>query len=523
MQENDPAALNRTVNSRSSPPLASKRTAVVATTKAPAAEASSHSNRASTSGRKDDAIQRRDWINYAAVLSQKQHALELSAKLPKDALREAQQLEVQISEASGERRKLAATLHANINKVHALVAGVKAKLADVQPGQDYIQALAAAMDESEREITTLKEGQRVQFEELAQQERLLTRDLELMMDRMESPAWDVCAQEPAPKRSGQPSSNGRLQARQGGGGGLLPEVLAMDDFMDRHGEFGGWQAEDNAEFERILAACRGDYSHATLVAYDEMVGFSKADIIAHARWHAEYTDLAVSKRIAIAEWRCRRDAERAALAAQASVGPASAQQAQAEREESEQEQRLQREYQKQALSEWKAAKQEEERAALEGRRRVREEAQQAKEAERAAKQAANKAQLEDYRKQKMAEQRRAEQAAAEAAAAKVTPVAPEALQRLQERNEALMRRREELATAKAREQAEKAERLEKLRQEVAGQIEARVKPDPQRLLRPTSAQQIRKVAAEEGGHAPRQSGFIRNVQHRAVPSWRKGL
>lgn len=59
--------------------------------------------------------------------------------------------------------------------------------------------------------------------------------------------------------------------------------------------------------------------------------------------------------------------------------------------------------------------------------------------------------------------------------------------------------------------------------QVSCQIEMRVKPDPQRLLKPTTTQTLRQAVAEEEGHAPRQSGFIRNVQHRAVPAWRKGL
>ena len=68
------------------------------------------------------------------------------------------------------------------------------------------------------------------------------------------------------------------------GGGLLPEVEVYDDFHELHGPTGGWHPDDHAEFERILKACRGDYSHATLMCYDQMVGFKRADIIAHARY-----------------------------------------------------------------------------------------------------------------------------------------------------------------------------------------------------------------------------------------------
>ena len=74
------------------------------------------------------------------------------------------------------------------------------------------------------------------------------------------------------------------------GGGLLPEVEAFEGFHERHGSTGGWHPDDHSEFERILKACRGDYSHATLMCYDHMIGFKRADIIAHARWAAHGLD-----------------------------------------------------------------------------------------------------------------------------------------------------------------------------------------------------------------------------------------
>ena len=66
-------------------------------------------------------------------------------------------------------------------------------------------------------------------------------------------------------------------------GGLLSEVETFDAFHEQHGTTGGWHVDDHTEFERILKACKGDYSHATLLCYDEMIGFKRADIIAHAR------------------------------------------------------------------------------------------------------------------------------------------------------------------------------------------------------------------------------------------------
>ena len=56
----------------------------------------------------------------------------------------------------------------------------------------------------------------------------------------------------------------------------MPEVEASEDFHEQHGPTGGWHPDDHSEFERILKACKGDYSHATLMCCDHMIGFKQA-------------------------------------------------------------------------------------------------------------------------------------------------------------------------------------------------------------------------------------------------------
>lgn len=54
------------------------------------------------------------------------------------------------------------------------------------------------------------------------------------------------------------------------------------------------------------------------------------------RWHAEHQELYVRKRIAVAEWRSQKDAQKAALAAEAYLEPATARQAQEQRRQQQQ-------------------------------------------------------------------------------------------------------------------------------------------------------------------------------------------
>ena len=72
-------------------------------------------------------------------------------------------------------------------------------------------------------------------------------------------------------------------ALQGGERALVAEVIEFDEFVEAHGACGGWHPDDHAEFLRILTSCRGDYSHAILIATDQLPGVSKDEIVSHAR------------------------------------------------------------------------------------------------------------------------------------------------------------------------------------------------------------------------------------------------
>lgn len=64
--------------------------------------------------------------------------------------------------------------------------------------------------------------------------------------------------------------------------------------MTTHGPTGGWHPDDHKTFMEVLKACKGDYHSAALQCIDAMFGYTKADIIQHARWHADYMDLQAS-------------------------------------------------------------------------------------------------------------------------------------------------------------------------------------------------------------------------------------
>lgn len=89
-----------------------------------------------------------------------------------------------------------------------------------------------------------------------------------------------------------------------------PDIVAHDDYVAEFGPTGGWHPDDHASWVRVLRLCKGDAAVAVEVAEEEMVGFSREEIIAHARWHAELDDLAYRKRAAVASWRLQMDRQK---------------------------------------------------------------------------------------------------------------------------------------------------------------------------------------------------------------------
>ncbi|KAL3133005.1 hypothetical protein ABBQ38_006914 [Trebouxia sp. C0009 RCD-2024] len=421
-----------------------------------------------------------------------------------------------------DRRLLVSALAARTSKIKGTIESIQNKLSKPEPGPEFVQSLAAALDAGEHQITDLKQEKRHKYNALTKEEHYLSRELELMLDRLESPAWNLAHQ--SEQASLQPPV-ARVPAayHPKQGGGLLPEVEAFDDFHEQHGPTGGWHPDDHSEFERILKVCKGDYSHATLMCYDQMIGFKRSDIIAHARWHAEHQELYVRKRIALAEWRNQKEAEKAAIALQAAVDRPSARQAQHQRQQHQEQSRMSRELRQQSLAEWKAAREQEEREITVQLAEQQELQKQAELTALAERQAANKHKLEEYHHLKAHQDA---QAAAQAALATGQPVSrldPEQLHRIQQRNHELMQRKTESAAAKQHGEEQRLSRLHAIQQQVSAKVNAKVQKDPQRILKVTAAAQQRLAAEQEDSHSSKPSGFIRHISGKGVPAWRQPL
>jgi hypothetical protein len=61
-------------------------------------------------------------------------------------------------------------------------------------------------------------------------------------------------------------------------------VVEFNEFVAAHGECGGWEAEDHAEFVAILKSVKGDYTQAVTATLECCVGYTRAEVMQHARW-----------------------------------------------------------------------------------------------------------------------------------------------------------------------------------------------------------------------------------------------
>ncbi|KAK9832336.1 hypothetical protein WJX74_006991 [Apatococcus lobatus] len=340
-----------------------------------------------------------------------------------------------------------------------------------------------------------------------------------MEQRIEAVAWELdsrgcsSASEPAESSHRQvqilPAALEKVVV--GSDRALVLEVIEFDEFVEAQGASGGWHPDDHAEFLRILTSCRGDYSHAILIATDQL---------------PEYDDLLVRKRIAVAQWRMRRNAEKAAASiAEQAEQPKSARQAQQEQQAAAHQQRLKREVQRRAVQSWRERKAQQEAEADAADRHERHLQQKAKLEASQAWQAAARARLRSYHNSKAKEKREHEMADIQRTDARpATAPPPEQLQRAEARAQDMLQRRADLKHAPEVLLEERKRRQHALAQKVAQGFKAKAALEEEgRLHQDTSAFRIRRNILHTDGLTAQGSGFICHVQAKIVPQWRQGL
>mmetsp|Transcript_18047 Transcript_18047/g.38828 ORF Transcript_18047/g.38828 Transcript_18047/m.38828 type:complete len:237 (+) Transcript_18047:2-712(+) len=234
-------------------------------------------------------------------------------------------------------------------------------------------------------------------------------------------------------------------------------------------------------------------------------------------------DLLVRKRMAIEKWKAAKQESRSKQLVQAALLDTNtameAGREHQDRAQRDQHQEAERQVQKEMVRMWKEqqeARQQADREAAEARRQEEGQRQRIVREER---QNVNKMKLELHRqvKDQVARQQRAQ---AEAAAQHQAVPDPAAAWRVQQRTNAVLKKRHDLLASKETKLQQRTDVQRKLLAKVKHEEAAR---DPARLLKGTAAHMQRVEAQRKEEAASKDSAFILHVSHRAAPSWRAGL
>lgn len=83
--------------------------------------------------------------------------------------RDGRQAQVELNQQATDRRLLASALAARTNKIKGNIESIKGRLSNPEPGTDFVQSLATALDAGEQQITNLKQEQRQKYDALTKE------------------------------------------------------------------------------------------------------------------------------------------------------------------------------------------------------------------------------------------------------------------------------------------------------------------------------------------------------------------
>ena len=396
-----------------------------------------------------------------------------------------------------------------------------------------VEELRSKMVDIESSISAFKAKQKAIYDDLIRDELQCVNEIASLDKKMA--AWE--RQKPLSARSTAGRGDAAIARLFPGAGGvdavadLPPAVLAFEKFQQQSGgSCGGWNEEDHAIFMRIRQKHKGKSSLFIEEAAPLLAPRSSDDILRHEEWFREHDRLLEAKRAAIEEWR------KSKLVKQKEGCDSYRENEQAEKDRlrrMEMERREKAELDKikkeAEVAAWKRAREEEK--ARETDKKVAEEEEAKRKAEvEAARKAKLKIKADEFARAKeeaARELREAEARADRIEREKKRKTAAEEILKFQERDQMTVAQRIVFNQRRAAEEIEKARRLEKMKENVS------VERDPERLVRPTKGMEERRRAKEKEEEEERNrfvkgerngaSFNVRQIQHRATPSWRTGV
>nr|XP_034326271.1 coiled-coil domain-containing protein 112-like isoform X5 [Crassostrea gigas] len=384
------------------------------------------------------------------------------------------------SKLTGDIKSEQVKVKQQLEKISHMVKRFHKELKDVKPTPEFVEKLKVIMEEIEGTITSFKENQRKQYEELIRDERMTYQEIQAMERKFD--AWSQLAEKPdnKSKTPAAPLASARDITKD-----LPPQVAAFEKFLEETGGIrGGWDEYDHGTFLKFRNRYKGKIifiKHA-LVAIPTK---TEEEIRDHEDWYQTYLSMNEKKKESIKKWREKKEGEKEEV-----LSKVESELAEDQQKEEQKQQRLKEQIQEEKrqrfsqLNAWKVQK-ELERAQAE-EKKLREALDKAqKEEDRKKEKAELKQKVENYKKEREEEEKFLEDQ-----------------KKVWEEEE------------KERHRQNSAREIHRFRD----RVDIEVDRDPSRLLKPTAGWTSR--LKDKG---PSGSGPVIQMPHRAIPSWRQGL
>ena len=401
-----------------------------------------------------------------------------------------------------------------LNKIKNRVKRFHRELQDVKPTPEFVEKLKVIMEEIESQITSFKDNQCQQFEELMRDEKLTSQEIIALEHKFDS--WARLGA--APVTTAGSGKTTALASHRDITKDLPPEVAEFERFMQLNsGIRGGWDEYDHSTFLKHRNRHRGKLSFLR-----EVVSFlptkTEQEIRDHESWYQQYLQLNDRKKEAIQKWRDRKEVEKDQLISRATVNKDLEEEEQQVKQQRKQEvMEVERQQQRSQLNKWKINK-ELERAQAE-ERKLRQQMEKAKQDEREKQsQLERKKQVEEYKR--LREEKERQQALERVLMEEIEKehrqnrYGQEMIAKFRERDMATVNKKLEKHKCKQEAEKDKATRLEKIKH----RVEVNVGRNPSRLLQPTAGWIERQRDTTPSGGGP-----MLHMPHRAVPTWRQGM
>jgi len=171
--------------------------------------------------------------------------------------------------------------------------------------KSFVPMVKQAMLEVETTLDESKQQEKDVFEKLLSDEHDLKTEVDMIEKRLKTILKSSVAGKSHQVKVGAKISQ-ILKERN-----LPEEVVAFEKYLNMFGPTGGWDDEDHSTYLRLK---RRTKNRAALInaAKGSLVGRTEEDIASHDHWYMQLVELKEAKKVAIEEWKIKKEKDMAA-------------------------------------------------------------------------------------------------------------------------------------------------------------------------------------------------------------------